>query len=242
MRVRHIWPALIIVVAACSGEEATPTPAPIESPAAATVAATTTPTMAATTAPAGSSSAPADDTAQTSAALPDGCSLPPYEIEIRRAGSGENEPWTVIDAEDTGFGVGSGQNLAYKIFLADYDINDDEDLITQITPDNMPEGATVVNVDLGRAYDSSNDTPSNEYPNIEAGEPLTAYRLSSGPEATLGAQATITDPDGLTSTASVNPTASGTVLYADEEFICVDLDIQSEDGVQVKGIVTARVR
>lgn len=53
---------------------------------------------------------------------------------------------------------------------------------------------------------------------------------------------TIANAEGLTADASVNATASGEVLYADDTAVCLDVTIESESGFQVSGIVTARVR
>jgi hypothetical protein len=198
---------------------------------------------AATVAPVEATEAPAaDDGGTTTAGLPAECSLPPYDIEIRRSGDGENETFSVVDAEDTGQGAGNGQNLAYKAYAADFDLADDQDLITQIMSDNIPDGSTVVNVSLGRVYDSDNELPGNEYPNIVAGEELQAFRFASGPDSVLGVQVTIIDQDGVTSPTNVEVTATGSVLYADEDMFCIDVDLTTESGYQLKGIFTAVVR
>jgi hypothetical protein len=239
MRVRYIWPAIMLVAVACGGDDdATPAAEATEAAAEATEAA-----AEATEAPAETTEAPAaDDGGTTTAGLPAECSLPPFDIEIRRSGEGENEIFTVIDAEDTSMGVGDGQNLAYKSYGTDYDLADDQDLITQIMSDNIPDGSTVVEVDLGRAYDSDNETPANEYPNIVAGEELQAFRHASGPDSVLGVQVTIIDSDGVTSPSVVNEEVSGSVLYAGEDMFCIDVDLTSESGYQLKGIYTAVVR
>jgi hypothetical protein len=246
MHVRYIWPAVMLVAVACGGDdEATLAAQATDAPPAATEAAAE-PTEAAAE-PTEAAAEPtevaaADGESTTTAGLPAECVPPPYDIAIRRSGDGENEVFTVVDAEDDGFGAGNGQNLAYKVWAADYDIADDQDLITQIMSENIPAGSTVVNVSLGRVYDSDNETPGNEYPNIVAGEDLQAFRLASGPDSVLGVQVVIIDSDGVTSPTTVNETATGTVLYADEDMFCIDVDMTSESGYQLKGIFTATVR
>ncbi len=88
----------------------------------------------------------------------------PFDLEIRTAGNGENETFTVIDAEDAGRNVIDGGALGYKIFATDFDIADDEDLIDQIVLANLPRGATLITIDVAQAVDSENPTPASEYP------------------------------------------------------------------------------
>jgi len=248
MRVRYIWPVVMLVAVACGGDDdATPTAEATEVPAAATEA-PAEPTEAPaepTEAPAEPTEAPAEPTeadgTTTTASLPAECSLPPYDIEIRRAGDGENETFTVIDAEDAGMNARDGGALAYKIFATDIDIADDKDLIDQIYLANLPADATLVTIDVSRVADSEDPTPVNEYPNIAAGEELVEFLATKGPDS-LGTQVTIATTEGVTDNTSVNATATGTVLYADDTAVCLDVTIESESGFQLSGVITARVR
>jgi len=245
MRVRYVWPAVMLVAVACGGsDEVTPTAEATEAPAAATEA-----PAEPTEAPAEPTEAPAEPTeappaaedSTTTAALPEECSLPPYDIEIRRSGDGENETFTVVDAEDAGMNARDGGALSYKIFATDIDIADDEDLIDQIYLANLPADASLITLDVARVADPEDSTPVNEYPNIAAGEELVHFLTTMGPDS-LGTQVTIATSDGVTDNTSVNPTATGSVLYADDTAVCLNVTIESESGFQLSGVITARVR
>jgi hypothetical protein len=230
MRVRYLWPALILVAAACSGD-ADPTPVP----AVTDVPATEAPAVADTTEAAAEGSS-------TTASLPEQCVSPPFDLEIRRSGDDENEIFSVVDAEDNGSGVREGGAMGYKIFMTDFVIDDDAGLIDQIFLDALPEGATLITLDLARFPDSEDPTPVEEYPNIAVGEALVPIGSGiNGPDV-LATQVTIATAEGTTSDFSVNSSETGEVLYADDTFVCVDVTIESEAGFQVSGIVTARVR
>ena len=176
------------------------------------------------------------------AGLPAECVSPPYDIEIRRSGDGPNETFTVVDAEDDGantFDRGGGA-LSYILWLTDYEIVDDESFFTQ-TFAEPPEGSTRIKLGLGRIEDTDDSTPIAEYPNVAAGEELLYGNAGRGPdEFTIDLQ--IASPEGGTSDVTVNPAVTGTVLYADDAFVCLDPTITSESGYQLSGVVTARVR
>ncbi len=236
MRLRYIWPAILLVAVACNGDsDATPTAEATEAP---TAVATEAPATEATTTAA--TDAPGDE-GGTIAGLPAECAQVPYDLEIRKSGDGDSETFTVVDAEDAGRNVREDGAVGYKIFLTDFKIDDERDLIDQIFPDNLPAGATLITLDVARVADPDDPTPVTDYPNVAAGEELVAFATTSGPDS-LGIGVTIANAEGVTADSSVNATATGEVLYADDTAVCLDVTIESESGFQLSGIVTARVR
>ena len=235
MRVAVVLSVIVLVAVACNGDDAaTDAPEVTEAPAVATE------TSVVTDAPA--TAEPPAETASNTAGLPARCVQGGYEIEIRRSGDGENETFTIVDAEDDGRGVRDGGAMSYKIFATDFDIEDDKDLIDQIVLADLPAGATLITLDISRAFDPEDDTPSNEYPLIVAGDELIAFRDAIGSGSEPGTQVTIATSDGVTTNTVVNEAASGEVLYADDAWVCVDVTIESESGMQLSGVITARVR
>ena len=249
MRLRYIWPAVILVAAACT-PDADPTPAPVATASPAAVV-TDAPATAAPATDAPATDAPATDAPATDApavgangaiaGLPAECVSPPSDVAIRRSGAGENETVTVADAEDAGNAVRDGGAIGYKIFLTDFEIDDDEGLIGQVFLDALPEGSTLITLDLGRFEDSEDPTPVEEYPNIAAGEDLAHSNTARGPDI-VAAQVTIATAEGTTTSTSTNSVATGEILYADDTAVCADVTIESENGFQFSGIVSARVR
>ena len=77
---------------------------------------------------------------------------------------------------------------------------------------------------------------------VAAGDELIAFRDAVGPDSPPGIQVTIATSDGLTTNNTVNATATGSVLYADDSNVCLEVMIESEAGLQLSGVVTARVR
>ena len=74
----------------------------------------------------------------------------------------------VVDAEDSGRNVRDGAALAYKLFVNDWEIVDDESLFGQLQ--EVPEDGILIAIDVARVEDKDDPTPVLEYPNITAGE------------------------------------------------------------------------
>jgi hypothetical protein len=244
MKVIVLLASILLVAVACSSDEAPATEAPATEASATEAPATEAPATEAPATEAPATEAPATEApaTETTAGLPAQCVQGSYEVGLRRSGDGENETLTIVDAEDDGNAVRDGGAMAYKIFATDFEIADDEDLVSQIILADLPADATLVTLDISRTFDADDDTLSNEYPLIAAGDELIAFRDAVGPASAPGMQVTIATSDGVTTTNTVNATASGEVLYADDSWVCADVTIESEAGFQLSGVVTARVR
>lgn len=172
MRLRYLWPAILLLVVACSGDsDATPTAEATDAPTAVT---TEAPATAATEAPAKEATDATGEEGGAIAGLPAQCGQPPYDLAIRRSGDGESETFTVIDAEDQGKNVRDDGAVGYKIFLTDFKIDDERDLIDQIILDSLSPGTTLITLDVARVVDPDDPTPVSDYPNIAAGGSLSS--------------------------------------------------------------------
>lgn len=164
-------------------------------------------------------------TVPTTAALPDGCVAPPFEVEVRIAGEDPAVALGVVDAA----AVRISEGRAYTVYLTDFPIDFDESIY--VWSQEPPPGGTIVQTGLtvynAEDADAVPVLQGGEVGDVdwEAGE-LAAF-LSIVSEGAAG--------------FSVEMTGAAELLYVDELRVCIRAEIRSEAGFEFAGTYLADI-
>jgi len=181
----------------------------------------TTGTPAATAATAGTTT-----TATTAAALPDGCTPPPFTVSIRTGGDGEQIPLTVTDAAASR----KLEGRAFTVYLTDYAIDRDASLFGQVS--EPPPGSTTVQtgIDVFNAPDAQ-------------ALPMLAPGAVGDVQWTAGEPATLLNIYTDVEQAGFNANQAGTteLLYVDDDVVCMRSEITADSGTELSGTYLAEI-
>lgn len=158
--------------------------------------------------------------------LPEGCTEPPYELEWRLEGDGPRDEVTIDDAVAIeGFDGG-----AWTLILTDDEIPRDHDWLTAVGFPDFPPDALVfqAGIFVRTSVDQATVEP------VEVGETVVAQESDTRMVAASVVQ-------GAEPTGSVDKVEEATLLYADDETVCIEFAITSESGDEFVGTATAEI-
>jgi hypothetical protein len=161
----------------------------------------------------------------TPPALPDGCVMPPFEVEVRIAGEDPAEVLEVVDAA----AVRISEGKAYTVYLADFVMDRDESIY--VWSQEPPPGGTIVQT--GLTVFNAEDPAA--VPVLRGGE--TGFVDWQAGE--LAAFLTVI-AEGAAD-FSVEMTGSAELLHVDDARVCIRADIRSERGFEFAGTYLAEI-
>ncbi|MEM6365531.1 MAG: hypothetical protein AAF745_13975, partial [Planctomycetota bacterium] len=172
--------------------------------------------------------------------LPENCTEAPFTLQVRRAGNGENEPMEILGAT----AVMEKDLRSYRIYLADYELDPNESVYT--LAQQIPEGKMMITI--GLQTDHGNAAPPIEkWKKLKVGDVAMAINESRGalkgkdPNGEPISTVWMNTKDGPTSRTSDRKTRMK-VLHVSENWVCLEADVTSSQGIQLSGIITAKVR
>lgn len=163
---------------------------------------------------------------EVAAAFPPECpGETPFTMSVRSEGKGELEPFEVIDSA----ALRKVDGVAFTVYLADFEIPDDTAWDFDVPV--VPSGSLLVTTGL----DVFNTDPGTLDP-LEVGAEGGMFR-----EVGDGETAAVLNMSGDVVTGSTNQDGSATLLGLDDERICIEVSITSDDGQAIDGVYEAPI-
>jgi hypothetical protein len=160
--------------------------------------------------------------------VPDRCQEPPFDIHLRVEGDGDLDEMEIVDSAAVRVGGGTG----YTIYLADFDLPDDDEIAFSAL--TAPDDGTLVATGVS-TFNADKKHPAKK---VATGD--IAPLVSNASAGRLTAFLTIRREDEL-QPPGVHQIGQIEVIHVDKTTFCADVSITADDGASMTGIVTGRI-